>query len=161
MHPYIERILATLADHDPIAVLEATPLRLEEISAGFDHDDFQRSYAPGKWTAREVLAHMADCEIGLGFRFRQALAEENHQVQSFDQDLWARRYARLDPSLALETFSGLRRWNLTLFTTFDLNDWLRPIRYSFEGIDSIDTMVRFQAGHDLNHLAQLEQIGKG
>ena len=161
MHPYIEKILATLEDRDPIAVLEATPLRLEEISAGFDHDDFQRSYAPGKWTAREVLAHLADCEIGLGFRFRQALAEENHQVQPFDQDLWARRYARFDPALALDAFSGLRRWNLTLFTTFDLNDWLRPVRYSFEGIDNVDTMVRFLAGHDLNHLAQLEQIGKG
>lgn len=159
MHGYIDRIFATLGDRDPIEVLGATPLRLEQFALAFDHDDFERSYAPGKWTAREIVAHLADCEIGLGFRFRQALAEVDHRVQPFDQDLWARRYARIDPALAIEAFTGLRRLNLSLFASFELNDWLRPVRYTFEGIDSIDAMVRFLAGHDLNHLAQLEQIG--
>lgn len=161
MHPYIERIMATLGEHDPIAVLEATPLRLEGIAARFGPDDYERSYAPGKWTAREILAHLADCELGLGFRFRQVLAEPNHRVQPFDQELWARRYARLDPALAIEAFSGLRRWNLALFSGFDLDDWLRPVRYTFEGIGDVDHMVRFLAGHDLNHLQQLDRIERG
>ncbi len=158
MHAYIERILANLGDSDPILVLEATPRRLETLAESFAEQDYLRSYQPGKWSARHILAHLADAELGLGFRFRQVLAEDNHQVQSFDQDLWARRYPRLEPSLAIETFQALRRWNLALFAGFDLNDWLRPVRYPFEGIDSIDMMVRFLAGHDLNHLAQLERI---
>jgi hypothetical protein len=161
MHPYMARIFATLGDRDPIAVLESTPLRLEQLLAGFDEDDLARSYAPGKWSVREIVAHLADCEIGLGFRFRQALAEEDHAVQPFDQDLWAARYPRLDPALALEAFTGLRRWNLALFSGFELIDWNRSVRYSFEGVDSIDDMVRFLAGHDLNHLAQLEAIAGG
>lgn len=161
MHPYMERIFATLGDRDPIAVLEATPVRLEQLLVALDEDDLARSYAPGKWSAREIVAHLADCEIGLGFRFRQALAEEDHRVQPFDQDRWARRYPRLDPALALGAFAGLRRWNLALISGFDLGDWNRPVRYSFEGVDTVDGMVRFLAGHDLNHLAQLERIAAG
>lgn len=161
MHPYMERIFATLGDRDPIAVLESTPLRLEQLLAEMDEGDLARSYAPGKWSAREIVAHLADAEIGLGFRFRQALAEEEHRVQPFDQDLWARRYPRLDPTLALGAFTGLRSWNLALISGFDLIDWNRSVRYSFEGVDTVDDMVRFLAGHDVNHLAQLEQIARG
>lgn len=160
MHPYVERILTTLGDNDPIQVLEATPLRLEGYLNAFFDTDFERSYAPGKWTAQEILAHLADAELGLGFRFRQAVSEDNHKPQSFDQDIWAKRYKRLKPSLSVETFRALRAWNLALFTTFDLDDWTRAVDYPFDGIESVDMMVRFLAGHDLNHLGQLEQIAQ-
>ncbi|UCH27255.1 MAG: DinB family protein [Trueperaceae bacterium] len=156
--PYIDRILTTLGNRDPIVVLEATPKQLEAYLVRFSEHDFERSYAPGKWSARAILAHLADVELGLGFRFRQALVEPGYRPDSFDQDLWARRYARLDPSLAVETFRALRAWNLALFATFELDDWLKEVSYPFAGIDTVDMMVRFLAGHDLNHLLQLETI---
>jgi hypothetical protein len=160
MDPYIERIFQSLGDNDPIAVLEATPRRLERMMERFFETDFDRSYAPGKWSARAIIAHLADVELGLGFRFRQALTVADYAPQSFDQDAWATRYDRLEPSLAFEAFRGLRGWNLALFTTFDLSDWGRSVAYPLEGIGNVDEMVRFLAGHDLNHLQQLEWIVK-
>lgn len=158
MHPYIERILRGLGEQDPIEVLGATPLKLETYLIGFFESDWERSYAPGKWSAQEIMAHLADVELGLGFRFRQALSLDGYQPESFDQDAWAARYRRLAPALSFETFRALRAWNLALFASFDLHDWGKEVRYPFAGIDSVDMMVRFLAGHDLNHLAQLEAI---
>ena len=161
MDPYIQRIFNTLGHKDPIKVLEATPQILESILNNLSEADFERSYAAGKWTTREILAHLADAELALGFRFRQAVVEDNYLPQSFDQDTWAKRYKRLDPALALEAFRALRAWNLALFATFGLDDWIKPVQYPFEGIENVDMMVRFLAGHDLNHLKQLEQITRG
>lgn len=160
MHPYLSRIFDLLGERDPITVLQATPARLEQLLEALGPGGLERSYAPGKWPARDIYAHLADCELGLGFRFRQALAIDGYTAESFDQDVWAERYARLDPALALDAFRGLRGWNLALFAGFDLHDWGREVRYPFEGIDTVDAMVRFLAGHDLNHLAQLETIAE-
>ena len=160
MDPYVERIFALLSDEDPITVLETTPKILEGYLTSFFESELERSYAPDKWSVQEILAHLADVELGLGYRFRQALAEKNYQPEPFDQDLWAQRYKRLEPSLAVETFRALRAWNLALFATFDLEDWNRKVTYTFSGIETVDDMVRLLAGHDLNHLAQLEQVAQ-
>lgn len=158
--PYIKRILNTLGDREPLSVLEETPRRLEHLFESLSEADLERAYAAEKWNARQITAHLADVELGLGFRFRQAIAEENYTPQSFDQDRWAKRYGKLEPSLALETFRALRAWNLALFTTFELVDWNKTVNYPFRGIDTVDAMVHFLAGHDLNHLEQLEAIAR-
>ena len=160
VNPYIRRIFDILGDREPLTVLERTPRRIEELYETFGESDLERSYEAGKWNAREIIAHLADVELGLGFRFRQAVAEENYMPQSFDQDKWAKRYAKLEPSLAVETFRALRAWNLALFTTFELIDWNKQVDYPFRGVDTVDAMVHLLAGHDLNHLEQLETIAR-
>lgn len=160
MHPYIAGILQRLEEADPIDVLRATPGRVELFLEGAAPNVLQRSYARGKWSAADILAHLADVETGLGYRLRQALAEPGYVVEPFDQDAWVARSRRVDPALAVETLRALRQWHLGILARFDLDDWLTPIRYPFEGIDSIDMLVRFWAGHDLNHLEQLEIIAE-
>ncbi len=158
MDAYLQRILDGLGDHDPIAVLNATPQRLATLVEGLTPADEVRSYAPGKWTVRHILAHLADVEVGQGFRLRQALAAPGIELQLYDQGAWAQRYERLDPALAVEAFRALRAWNLALLSTLDLDDWLSEAYHPERGFEAVDVMVRFLAGHDLNHLAQLETI---
>ena len=57
----------------------------------------EESPAPGKWSPHEILCHLADCELVFSFRIRQALAEDHHVIQPFDQEIWARNYAGYDP----------------------------------------------------------------
>ena len=156
---YTERILTLLGNEDPIKVLENTPRVLEHLLESLGEYRMTQSYAPGKWTAREILCHMADVELGKSFRIRQVLA--GAPVQVFDQDRWAERYGRLEPALAVETFRALRAWNLALFAGFDLHDWLTEAQHPERGPVSLDLEVRFMAGHDLNHLAQLQTIAEG
>ena len=163
--PYLRQILARLGTLDPIEVLAATPSRLAELAEGLTEPDWSRSHEAGKWPARTVLAHLADTELGLGFRLRQAIAvpagEPPHAVQPFDQDAWAERSSRADPSIALETFRALRAWNLVLLAGFSLEDWGCDMFHHERGFESVDTLVRFLAGHDLHHLDQLERVARG
>lgn len=156
MNPYIERILGYLGDQDPIAVLQQTPGKLEQVLETLT--DFEASYEEGKWTAREILAHLADVELLMGYRLRQAVSEANYVVQVMDQDTWAKRYKKLEPSHSVETFRSLRSWNLALFSTFGLEDWNKEVTHPERGTETVDLMVSFLAGHDLNHVHQLEQI---
>lgn len=149
-------MLERLGDEDPIGVLEATPLRLEALLLKLGHE-VDQPYAPGKWDARHVLAHLADNELAAGFRLRQVVAGVP-EVPSYDPDAWATRYARTDPALSLETFRALRAWNLTLYAGFSLQDWLKEVQHPERGPMSVDLMVRVLAGHDLNHLEQLARL---
>lgn len=159
MNPYVARMLNLLGDQDPILVLTATPTRLEALLLNLG-DDVERPYAPGKWDARHILAHLADNELAAGFRLRQMVAVVD-TVQPYDQDVWATRYGRADPSLSLETFRALRAWNLALYAGFSMEDWLTEAQHPERGVISVDVMVRTLAGHDLNHLEQLGWIAEG
>jgi hypothetical protein len=158
MNPYIERILGYLGNQDPIAVLQQTPSKLEHLLETLTPEDFETSYETDKWTAREIMAHLADVELMMGYRLRQAIAEPSHTLQVMDQDTWATRYKKLEPSLAVETFRALRSWNLALFSTFGIEDWNKEVTHPERGTETVDLMVSFLAGHDLNHLRHLEQI---
>jgi len=133
-------------------------MKLELYLMQLTPNALEHSYAEGKWTARQIFAHLADTEFIYGFRLRQMLTEDNHQIQLVDQDAWASRYEKLEPSLAFELFRSARLWNLALLATYDLQDWLKDAQHSENGVMSMDLMVRMLAAHDLSHLAQLELI---
>src|SRR6202021_4198648 len=110
MNPYALH----LGHRDPLKVV-ATPARhLEQLSVALGPARNEKSPAPGKWSPHEILCHLADCEIVFAFRLRQALAEDHHVIQPFDQELWAANYAGYNPQAAMMTFSCVRQWNLML-----------------------------------------------
>ena len=158
MHPYTSRMIGFLGDRPPLEVLAASPARLEELYKGLQRSGLDQSYEPGKWTAAELFAHLADVEMVLGFRMRQALAEPNHHIQVMDQDAWARPYKRQDPALAVKSFAALRAWNLSLIRLLTEEDLRRVVIHPERGEESLGIMVKLLAGHDLNHQAQLARI---
>ena len=161
MNPYRARILGLLGDRPVLPSLEATPAKVEEIVARLGREGMSRARPPGKWTARHILAHLADAEIAVGFRLRQALAENDHVIQPFDQDLWAARYGDVDGEAAARSFCAVRRWNLDLIRTLTPEEMARPVMHPERGMESVEIIVKMLAGHDLNHVAQLEEIVGG
>jgi hypothetical protein len=137
--------------------MASTPRRLEELPA-LTGEKAHLSYAPGKWTSAQILAHLADCEIAFGFRLRQAIAEENHVIQPFDQDGWARATGSSDPVQSLAVFVNLRRWNVAFVKHQETSAFNRMVIHPQRGTMTFSTLVQTIAGHDLNHLAQLETI---
>jgi hypothetical protein len=114
--------------------------------------------APGKWSAAEIVCHLADCEIVFAFRFRQTLAEDGPTIQPFDQDKWAARYSGVPAADALATFSALRNWNLRLIRDAQPSAAARTMTHPERGTMTFETVVETMAGHDLNHLGQLRRI---
>jgi len=154
MNPYA----SFLEGRDPRAVVSETAARLSSHVERLGADGLKRSTAPGKWSAGAILCHLADCEIAFGFRLRQALAEPNHVIQPFDQDAWAKPYERLDPHAALDMFTAARRWNVAFLATVAPGEFGKKLRHPERGEMTLATIVETMAGHDLNHLEQLERI---
>ena len=144
----VETILATtggaLAQH--FEVIGAHRVKLEP--------------APGKWSASEIVCHLADCELVFGFRLRQTLAEDSPTIQPFDQEKWAAAsgYAGFPAPDALRSFIEIRNWNLLLIRHALPAAASRPLIHPERGAMTFMTVVETMAGHDLNHLAQLERI---
>src|SRR2546427_6991427 len=112
---YRERILGLLGDGNPLEAMEINAQRVETVARRLGDAGLSRSYGPGKWTGKQILAHLADAELAIGFRTRQVLAQDNHAIQPFDEAAWARRYENVDAEAALGAFLAERRWNLALF----------------------------------------------
>jgi len=153
-HPYAQ----ILGDRDPIEVLTATQQSVPALAQMLGPEGMKRTYAPGKWTAAQVLAHLADCEIAFGFRIRQIVSEPELPIQPFDQDRWAQHYAGMDGLEAARVFEVLRAWNLSLFELLGSSDLEKAADHPERGRETADTVIRIMAGHTLHHLAQLENI---
>lgn len=149
-----------LAGQEPLAVLAATSKRIEGILNQLGSDRANATPAPGKWSAREIACHLADCEIVFAFRLRQTLAENNHTIQPFDQEKWAAQYASYSAQEALAAFAATRNWNQALLRSLPHEVHTRQVTHPERGTMTFLTIVETMAGHDLNHLAQLESIAK-
>jgi hypothetical protein len=114
--------------------------------------------APGKWSAAEILSHLADCELVFAFRLRQTLAENGPTIQPFDQEKWGMQYQGVAASQALDVFTALRGWNLELLRNLPAEAATRPVTHPERGAMTFQTIVETMAGHDLNHIAQLQRI---
>jgi hypothetical protein len=147
-----------LGDQQPLAVLAATNARLESLAGSIGPERLLEPPAPGKWSARDILCHLADCEIAFAFRLRQTLAEDSHVIQPFDQEKWAAPYAAFPAADALSAFAALRRWNLALIGASLPTHADKSVTHPERGAITFSTIVETMAGHDLNHLAQLERI---
>ena len=155
---YRERILGLLGDRNPLEALEANSKRVETVARRLGDAGLSRSYGPGKWTGKQILAHLADAEVGIGFRVRQILSEDNHRIQPWDEGSWARRYDHVDVESALGSYRALREWNLALFRGLSPGDLDREAFHPERGPEKLGIVIRLLAGHDLNHLAQLERL---
>jgi DinB superfamily len=142
----------------PNEVIEDTAKQLSEIVERLGARGLEQSYAPGKWTAREIVCHLADTEIAFAFRLRQTLAEPHHVIQPFDQAAWARSYDSFPAKAAVDTFSALRQWNLALIQNVGADALRKPVTHPERGDMTFQTIVETMAGHDRNHLRQLESI---
>ena len=154
LNPYAQ----FLGDRDPHEVVRQTPALLMAIADRLNPDQLERRPAAGKWNAREILCHLADSEIAYGFRLRQTLADTHHVIQPFDQERWAAEYESLTAGGALDVFSALRAWNIALINSASDAAMDKAVTHPERGTMTFRTIVETMAGHDLNHLLQLEKL---
>jgi uncharacterized damage-inducible protein DinB len=154
MNPYASH----LEGRDPFAVIAETPQQLAQVVRTADSDALDRSPAPGKWSVRQILIHLADCELVFGFRLRQTVASPGHTIQPFDQDRWAEHSDAYDALTALETFTAVRRWNILFLTSLAPETFATPVTHAERGPMTLQTVVETMAGHDRNHIKQIERL---
>lgn len=158
--PYIAGLLEILGSRDPLQVMAETPDALRRGIAGMSAQQLSMREAPGKWSARQMLAHLGDSELVGAFRFRMILAHDRPGLPGYDQDAWAKHlhYDDADVEAALTTFTALRRANLRILERTSPEQRQRVGLHSERGDESLGFMMSLYAGHDLVHLRQLARI---
>jgi DinB superfamily len=112
---------------------------------------------PGKWSIRQIVAHLADAEIVATMRVRQLIAEENPRLEAWDQNAWATNldYARRKPSQSLETFRRIRGENYELLKDLPAAAFERAGQHSQRGQITLRQLLQLIAEHAENHATQL------
>src|SRR5438552_1860891 len=80
-----------LAGRDPLVAMQESEEHVRALAGAARAEWFDRSYAPGKWSARQVLIHLAQTEMAIGSRARLAVSIPAYVAQPFDQDVWMAR----------------------------------------------------------------------
>lgn len=157
---YTQRVLSYVEGQEPIRVQRASAGKLKKLVRGLDRKQLTWRPAPGKWSIAEILAHVADTEIVAAWRLRLILGSNGAPVQGFDQDSWAAvfKYAKADVKRSIEIFSFLREMNLAMLKSVPRELWDNSGIHSERGKESVAHIVRMFAGHDTNHIRQIEEI---
>ena len=156
---YLARMLALVGERDTMEVLGESAGQVEAAVRRLGPAGLRKAWGPGKWTGAQVLAHLADSEMALGFRSRQILTQPSHAIQEYDESAWMALYAgEIDAEAALRTFLTARRWNLELWRRLDAGQLGRVAVHPSRGDEALGVTLRALAGHTLSHLRQLEAI---
>ena len=159
---YTQRIMANAHGQDPIKVQSATSKKLDRLIKGIPTAKLRKRPAPDKWSVSEILAHLADVEIVIGWRMRSILGAPGTPVQAYDQNAWviAGHYEKRDPRKSVELHRAVREANLALLKSLSPDQWKHFGQHAERGQESIEHIVRMVAGHDINHIHQIERILK-
>jgi len=149
-----------LGGREPIAAMRDSADRYQRLLSVWKPAQFERSYAPGKWTARQILIHLAQTELALGTRARMALCTPNYAAQAFNQDQWMANEQTLAGKEALDALLALMTMNRTFFDGLSPADLATTLSHPEYGALTVDWILHQLAGHQIHHLAQLEQIEK-
>jgi hypothetical protein len=157
---YTERLLANVQGQDPVKLQTTTNKKLTRLIKGVPAAKLRKRPAPDKWSAAEILAHLADVEIVIGWRMRSVLGSPGTPIQAYDQDAWviAGHYSKRDPRKSVEQHRVVREANLALLKSLSSDQWKLYGQHAERGQESIEHMVRMIAGHDINHIQQIERI---
>jgi hypothetical protein len=147
-----------LGNLEPISTMRANVDRIRALTKGWTKEQFERASAPGKWTARQILLHLAQTELALGTRARMALSTPNYEAQRFDQDAWVDRETRIAGPEAFEAFAAISRMNSALFEGLSPSDREIAMSHPEYGSITVDWIIHLLPGHQIHHLGQLETI---
>lgn len=127
---------------------------------GFPGGELTAHPIPGKWSAAEIVHHLADSETTSAIRIRRLLAEDFPVIQGYDQELYAvrLRYNQRDIAPSLEAFRAARATTSQLLPGLTDADWAREGWHTESGRYSAEKWLTLYAAHAHGHAAQIARL---
>ncbi|MBM2840045.1 MAG: hypothetical protein HW412_573 [Bacteroidetes bacterium] len=157
---YTKRIISNVIGKDPLKILARTTKRLRKLTKGLKKKQVRHQPAPGKWSIVQIVSHLADTELVLAWRLRMVLAQAGSPLTAMDQDKWANnmKYEENDLDEQLKMFTVVRECHLAIWNSLGEDDWEKFGMHEERGKETVARIVQHYAGHDINHLNQIEAI---
>jgi len=158
-----EKYAQALGGDDPLEAMAESPNRLRKLVSGLMEKQLATKPAPGKWSIKEIIAHLADGEVILGSRYRFTGAHDKPAIAGYDQDAFVAKLGVANARAAdlIDDFARVRAANISLLKRLPEESWERVGLHAERGEESIRKMVYMYAGHDRHHLKQIETIRTG
>lgn len=125
---------------------------------GISERELDARPAPGKWSAREIVHHLADSEMTSAIRLRRLVAEDRPLIQGYDQDEFARRLYYDRPfQTSLEAFRLARETTAQILERMTQAEWAREGTHSESGRYTVERWLEIYAQHAHNHADQIRR----
>jgi len=156
---YKKRLISYVGGEDPFSILKRTPVRLQKLFKKNAAAKWRRRAGSDQWSAAQILAHLAEGEMVLGFRIRLIASANGTPIQAFDQNAWVQNsdYLVRKPAESFALFQLLRKNNLAFLKQLKPEAWTHYGVHSERGKETLTQVAALYAGHDLNHMRQLEE----
>jgi uncharacterized damage-inducible protein DinB len=143
-----------------VAALRADLDQLIEIAGPLPDEAMERQRSEG-WTARQVLAHLADFELIAAVRVRTILSLDRPTLATYGQEEFTERFGRLESAGdALERFAVNRRATVRVLEAIGKAEWERPAIHPLRGEETLSRTVQMLVRHDRDHLEQLRRAAE-
>ena len=158
--PYSRRILANILGKDPLKICAQTPKTLGRLLRGLSEKQLHAHPMKGKWSIVQIVSHLYDAELVVGFRYRMALAEPGSPLPAFDQDKWEHhlQYESGNCTKKFGLFMLMREDHVSLLRSLPSAKWKRHGMHAGRGKETVERMLQLIAGHDVNHVKQVRTI---
>lgn len=152
--PFFANYVSLAGEGSLLGKLAANPI--EEVLAGLSEDEASIAPAPGKWSPKLVLGHIADTERVMAYRALRIARADQTPLPGFDQDLFVANAGFEHRSLAslLEEMQAVRAATLALFRGLPPEAWTRLGSVS-NAPASVRALARVIVGHELHHVRLL------
>jgi hypothetical protein len=129
-----------------------------EALEGATDADLDAREAPGEWSPREVVHHLADSEMTSAIRFRRLIAEENPVLVGYDQEEFARRlYYNRPIEASLAAFKAARETTAQILRLLTAEEWERFGTHSETGWQNVDVWLSYYRTHAHDHADQIKR----
>ncbi len=157
---YVRALMELLGDREPLDVLGSLVRDLRAATDGLSDEQLRRPEAAGKWSILQVVCHLADTELVVGFRLRQTLSHDRPLLPGIDQDRWAERlrYKEDDFEEVMHRLAAMRSADIRLAISLSADELDRVGLHEERGEETVRHILRMLAGHDLAHLRQVGRI---
>lgn len=154
--PYYERYISLISGTDILGTLESQRRQMLLLLSGRNDSDGDFRYAPGKWTAKEVLGHVCDTERIFAYRMLRISRADRTPIEGFEQDDYVRNGPAAPLSEIIGDYIAVRRATLTLLRNLDEHAWTRCGIANHQEV-SVRALAYITAGHELHHRRILEE----
>src|SRR5580698_3370323 len=156
--PYYERYISLVQGDDILATLDQQRRDTMLLVCGRNEEDGDFRYAPGKWSAKEVLGHVCDTERVFAYRALRFSRADATPLAGFEQDDYVRNGPFANRALAdlVEDFIAVRRATLSLLRNLDEAAWMRRGIANNNEV-TVRALAYIIAGHELHHRRILEE----
>lgn len=156
--PYYHRYINLVPGTDIIAHLKSAAVETQQFLAGISEEKAMFAYAPGKWTIKEVVGHLADGERIFAYRALRIARNDSTNLPGFEEDDYVREsnYNQQKWRDILHQFRTLRESNIALFSSFD------EVALKREGMandvpTNVKALLYIIAGHEIHHLNVIKE----